>query len=163
MKMAVPQELQGTAYALIQTARVAVATANVGGGRASVNKQFHSYLELYFQGKHDGAIRRYCAARRIECRPQDGTQVAPANNGADAAAIAYYRQAADVAGEVVAQVMHDRWVANAFNNTVFVNGAKNILAVQGVRQRNGFHYDLSFWYDVGDVYLSFHCYPPRRG
>ena len=159
--MPVPAELTGDAYALIQASPFAVTTKNAAGGaRRNVTKQFHSYLELYFQGKHDGGIRAYCAARRINCRARDGTQVDPANDGADP--IAYYAEAADVASEVVAGVMHQRWVANATNNTVFVAGAKNILAVQGVRQRNGLHYDLSLWYDVHDIYLSFHCYPPRR-
>ena len=159
--MPVPAELTGEAYALIQTAPQAITTKHaVGDPRRTVTKQFHSYLELYFQAKHDGGIRRYCAARRIECRAQDGTQVDPANNGPNP--IAYYANAATVAGEVVAAIMHQRWTANNTNNTVFITGAKNILAVQGVRQRNGLHYDLSFWYEPHDIYLSFHCYPPRR-
>ena len=48
----------------------------------------------------------------------------------------------------------------ASNAIVFQIGQAHQLTVQGVRQPNGFHYEITMWYDVGDVYVAFHCYHP---
>ncbi len=72
----------------------------------------------------------------------------------------YYASLGEMAAQVVAGEMHAKWVSNKTNNTVFVRGKATTLTVQGKKQSDGYHYEITMWYDVGDVYLAFHCYHP---
>jgi hypothetical protein len=154
-----PQEIADGPYHLVGTYQLSIRTANpADSARANVTKTFYAYLELYFQGKHDAQIISYCNQNRIECRTTDGSQVErPRRDSADI--FAFYEDKGRVACENVVKEMASKWASNTSNNTVFIQGRKNILAVQGKAQRDGYGYDVSFWYDVHDVYVTFHCYP----
>lgn len=156
--MPIPDEINTDAYALISTIRRGIAiNPTLATTRKSVDKDFHSYLELYFQGKHDGAVRAYCLSKKIDTRKSDGTQVSPGNPH-NTAPWRYYTTHADaMVTEVIAQ-MQEKWRTNNYNNTVFVVGAKNMANIQKKRI-GGYSYEMSYWYDVGDVYIAFHCYP----
>ena len=158
--MPVPAEIADGPYKRVGTYQMAVSTNPANSSRPSVQKTFHAYLELYFQGKHDGKIRAYCASQspKIECRTQDGTQVdRPKRDSADP--FVFYLDKGEVACENAAREMTTAWKKNTTNNTVFVRGEKNILSVQGRAQRDGYGYDVSFWYDGTEIHVTFHCYP----
>jgi len=36
---------------------------------------------------------------------------------------------------------------------------KTCPGVQSITQRDGYAYDISFWYMGHEVYVAFHCYP----
>jgi hypothetical protein len=156
--MPVPDDLDNDHHKLIFTIRQDIAV-NQGQAnrRQAVSKNFHVYLELYFQGKHDQAVRAYCASKRIETRRSDGSQVDPRNGNSDDPCIYYQEHAATMVNEVCGQ-MRQRWQRNNNNNTVFIAGHQNMANIQG-RRIDGYSYEMSYWYDYGDIYIAFHCYP----
>jgi hypothetical protein len=161
----VPKEIDDGPYKHVGTYRISVRTANdAKSSRANVTKTFHAYLELYFQGKHDKKIITYCQSNKIECRTTDGTQVErPKKDSSDI--FEFYREKGQIACENASREMTEAWVSEKkakTNNTVFVRGEKNVIAVQGVAQRDKYGYDVSFWYDGSEVYVTFHCYPKRK-
>ena len=157
--MAVPAEITNGPYLLVGTFPMAVGPGGNANRAHLLNRTFHAYLELYFQGKHDVKVRTYCNSQRprIDTRGTDGTQVEYARRQTFEN---FYEARAQTASDRVAAYITNRW-ANAAqgNNGTFVRGAKNIMAVQGERQPDGYGYDLSFWYSGSDIYVTFHCYP----
>jgi hypothetical protein len=126
--------------------------------RAIPQKHFYGFIELYEQTAHDAAlhpfIRRMGGNPRL---PMHRGLVQPPNNIQDP--IPYYRAHGQVAGQIVAQQMHTIWNNNPNPlATVFRVGVARPLTVQGVQQPNGFHYEITMWYDVVDIYFAFHCY-----
>jgi hypothetical protein len=156
--MPIPDALNNDHHKLISTIQQNVAI-NQGqeNRRQSVGKNFHVYLELYFQGKHDQAVRSYCLSKRIDTRKSDGAQVAPKNNNSGDPCLYYQPHAAAMVVEVVSQ-MREAWENNDSNNTVFIVGQQNMASIQKKRI-GGYSYEMSYWYDVGDIYIAFHCYP----
>jgi hypothetical protein len=140
---------------------LAVAPTAKNSNRAAVNKTFHTFVECYDQSKHDAQMKSYRTKNNAEYRTAKGTQVSPANSNATAP-FAYYATHGQMAASIVAQEMHDKWEANTTNSSVFTRGAACALAVQGTLQPNGYYYDVTMWYDVADIYVSFHCYPPKK-
>ena len=133
-------------------------------GRGNVTKNFHAYVENYEQCAHDGGMAEYVRFRGGSSRSPHDAQVAPDNNfnrQTPQATLTYYQPHGQVAATVVAAYMHQRWTSAASaggNATVFQPGQKYSVGAQRVPQANGFCYDITMWYDVGDVYLAFHCY-----
>jgi hypothetical protein len=158
--MPVPDEIRDGPYLLVGQFAKTVGPAGADTSRAAKqNRQFHAYLELYFQGKHDGAVRTYCSSQRppIKCRSKDGSQVVYEKRQTMEQ---FYHARATTACNRVAKHISDTWKnAPSGNHGTFVRGAKNIMAVQGEKQPDGHGYDLSFWYCGSDIYVTFHCYP----
>jgi hypothetical protein len=126
-----------------------------------VTKTFRAYVENYEQSAHDRAMAAY--VQRLGGRPRSPhrAQVNPANN--NPMPLAYYATHGQVASGLVAAEMQQRWTAAAAaggNATVFQPGQARTLTVQGIRQPDGYHYEVTMWYDVNDVYVAFHCYHP---
>jgi hypothetical protein len=130
--------------------------------KTTTTKTFIAYLEVGMQAKHDKKMQVYCNQNNIVGRATDGTQC-PNNNANDP--FAFYVAKGLVASEVVSKIMQTKWAksgalaSGGSNNTVFVPGAKNMPGVQSITQRDGYAYDISFWYSGHEVYVSFHCYP----
>jgi hypothetical protein len=160
--MPVPTEIADGPYLLVGDYDITVGPAGAVARPGKQDRSFHAYLELYFQGKHDGEVRSYCDRQtpKIARRDKDGTQVDYARGETMET---FYRARGDTASRRVARLLTERWAAApAGNHGTFVRDAKNIMSVQGEKQPDGHHYDMSFWYSGGDVYVAFHCYPPRR-
>jgi len=168
-EMAMPVVLGQASYAHVWTGNLQVeGKRTVAQGVPTVagrmkQKQFITYLEVREQGAHDPRIR----SLRLEilrkhggqsARPMHLGRVYPANNGANP--LTYYAAHGPEAARLASEEMTRVWTANVGNNTVFVQGAARQLVGQGVRQANGFCYETTMWYDVGDVYVAFHCYDP---
>jgi hypothetical protein len=122
---------------------------------------FHAYVENYEQSAHDSAMAGYVRRLGGASRSPHRAQVQPANTMA--APLTYYATHGQVASGLAAAELQRGWAAAAAgggNATVFTVGQARTLTVQGVRQPNGFHYEVTMWYDVGDIYVAFHCYCP---
>ncbi|MCK5229585.1 MAG: hypothetical protein KAR13_04925 [Desulfobulbaceae bacterium] len=150
-------------YGLVWTGQLTVGpnVRNPQRGGGVVKKTFHAYVENYEQSAHDKAMAAY--VQRIGGTPRSPhrAQVGPTNT--KTAPLEYYESHGQVASELTAKEMQRFWT-NQFkakkNATVFKIGLALPLAVQKARQSNGFHYDVTMWYDVRDVYVAFHCYRP---
>jgi hypothetical protein len=166
---------------------VGVNARNPGRAGGMVTKNFHAYVENYEQSAHDTAMAGYVRQLGGNSRPPHRAQVVPANNNL-VAPLTYYATHGQVSSTLAAAEMQQKWTAAATataaanaaaaaatnprsvtraasalaasNATVFTVGQAHQLTVQGVRQPNGFHYEITMWYDVGDVYVAFHCYHP---
>ncbi len=164
--MAIPPVLNQPAYAHVWTGNLQVQgkrTIAIGAppiaGRMK-QKRFITYIEVLEQGAHDPAIRSLVHPRGLgNPRPMHEGRVNPRNNNADP--LTYYAVHGPQAARLASEEMTRKWTANVGNNTVFVRGAAHVLAQQGVRQPNGFCYETTMWYDVGDIYVAFHCYDPN--
>lgn len=147
-------------------ARITLQFNNPNPGNATrqqISRAFHAYLELGMQSKHDAVIRGYLQQQQLGqyVRKADGTQVnyavAPTAEGA---INAFYLPRATTAANIVKDRLIARWAQQQLPNTsVFTLGQQMIMAIQGQVQQDHYRYDISYFYDVRDVYLSFHCYP----
>jgi hypothetical protein len=124
------------------------------------------------QSKHDGIIRGYCQNIHVESRRADGTQVVHNFVTGPTALAGFYPGKGQVAVEVVAAQMEERWNAQTQGPRapVFVRPTPGALgssrarvdaSVQSQVQRDRYSYDISYWYDGPDIYVLFHCYPAR--
>lgn len=123
--------------------------------RGMVRKHFYAYIEGYEQTAHDPAMDEFCNG---DHRPRHRGRVAPVNDEG----IEYYATHGEVAARLSAATMQARWqtAANNQNNaTVFQTNRATPLAVQAHRQDNGYCYEITLWYMISEVYISFHCYP----
>lgn len=130
--------------------------------KTTSSKTFLAYLEVGMQAKHDQQMRNYCKTNNIVGRVKDGSQVPNDDSGNP---FAFYIPKGLVASEVVAKIMQTKWASSGAlatggtNDTIFVPGKKNMPGVQSKTQRDGYAYDISFWYMGTEIYVSFHCYP----
>jgi hypothetical protein len=130
--------------------------------KTTSTKTFIAYLEVGMQAKHDKKMQVYCMQNNIEGRRTDGTQC-PNTNSTNP--FAFYQDKGLVASEVVSKITRDKWAKSGVyaksgsNSTVFVPGSKNMPGVQSITQRDGYAYDISFWYMGHEVYVAFHCHP----
>ena len=75
---------------------------------------------------------------------------------------AFYRTRAETACALASAKMTSAWTANKNpNNTVFVRDTRTDCAVQGDVQDDDYQYEVSFYYAMTDVFVTFHCYPAR--
>ncbi|MBK9387890.1 MAG: hypothetical protein IPN34_23990 [Planctomycetes bacterium] len=154
--MALPDELKDSKkYGLVWEGELDVTPSSKNSARASVGKQFHAYVEIYEQSAHDAALAKLLSGGT---RSPHRAQVKSKNTEANP--LDYYESLGEMAAKVVASEMHSKWENNKTNNTVFVRGKATTLTVQGKKQDDGYHYEITMWYDVGDIYLAFHCYHP---
>jgi hypothetical protein len=132
------------------------------GGRVSLTRTFHVYLELTMQAKHDAAIRGYCNSMRLQSRGISGTQVTT-NWNSGLAAVNWYQQKGTIAIDAAREHMAARWREQLPTAAaVFRPGIRVDAAIQQMRQGDDFHYEVSYWYDGNETYVAFHCYPARR-
>jgi hypothetical protein len=155
----VPEQINGEAYYKVGRYDFTVGQAGGNTNRAKLrDRVFHAYLELFFQAKHDDKIAAYCKDKHIDCKKEKGTKVVRSKG--DDTTFGIYEDLGRVACEVVCDHMAGAWAANK-GGPAFAHQTQNHLGVQGVEQDNGYHYDLSFIYCGKDVFVHFHCYPPR--
>jgi hypothetical protein len=131
------------------------------GGRANLTRTFHPYLELAMQAKHDVLFQGYCKQIGVIPRPTHGTQVTHAKGSTAAGVLgAFYATKAGIAADLASSNMQTRWRAQAPGApSVFTVGKRVDAAIQGIRQSDGYRYEISYWYDNNDIYVLFHCYP----
>lgn len=153
--MSIPAELTNRhVYTPVWSGRIRIPIQGVGNSqRTYTEKTFHAFIENTEQSAHDPAMRAFCQALHVGVRPNHRGQVNPRNDSNPATN--YYRSHGEVASEVTRDVMVRRWRAN----TTFQTNVAYPLAVQAARQPNGYHYEITMWYDVRDIYVTFHCYP----
>jgi hypothetical protein len=160
--MPIPPALTNRQFGHVWTGNLNVGPNVRNPGRGVVTKRFLAYIESYEQSAHDATIAGYALQIGGASRPPHRGQVQPANNNRQQP-LAYYAVHGQVAAGLAAAEMQRRWTAAAAggaNPTVFQPGRAYPLAVQGQQQPNGFHYEVTMWYDVADVYVAFHCYHP---
>jgi hypothetical protein len=166
--MPVPQAIQAMNQSAYLCGTFQLQFANPHGGqgiRAQMTRNFHVYLEIGMQSKHDELMRGHCQAIRVQARRQDGTQV-PHSRGATAATVlapgGFYSQKARIAANVVKDLMIARWQQpQVAGQAAFTPGTRVDAGVQMKLQSDGFQYEISYWYDGNDIYVLFHCYPGR--
>jgi hypothetical protein len=164
--MPLPRDItaMGSSAHRVLMAPLAVVNPKPSGGRATLNKNFHVYLELTMQSKHDGLMRGYCKKVGVVDRKEDGTQVTHTSGAtAEAALTGIYADKGRIAAEAVAAQMTEKWrtTTPAPGKGVFTPGVRVDAGLQKKPQRDGWGYEVSYWYDVQDIYVLFHCYPPR--
>lgn len=130
-------------------------------GRSRLTRNFHTYLELTMQAKHDELMRGYCRAIDVEGRRKQGAQVTYAQSTTAQAALAgFYRGKAAIAANVVLGQMAEKWRTQSTpGQEVFTTGVRVDAGVQSETQDDGYGYEISYWYDGQDIYVLFHCYP----
>lgn len=130
------------------------------GGRSRLTRNFHVYLELTMQAKHDALIRGYCQKIKVEGRREDGAQVRHAKGAtAETALAGVYGEKAEIAATVVLAQMIEKWQKSVPGREVFTPGVRVDAAMQSETQSDGYGYEISYWYDGDDIYVLFHCYP----
>ena len=163
--MVAPAVLAEAAYLHVWTGNLNVSgkSTNAGGvitpGRIT-DKQFFTYVEVSEQGAHDPVMRSLAQSRGLTVRPMHRGRVNPNNAGNAATAGVYYAPHGQMAASLAGAEMIRRWTNNTTNSTVFVQGQPWTLVIQAVVQNNGHCYEVTMWYDVGDIYVAFHCYDP---
>lgn len=130
------------------------------GGRAQLTRNFIAYLEVAMQAKHDILLSGYCRTIGFDPRRSDGTQITH-RRGTTAAQVlgmgGFYAQRGAIASEATLRSMLGKWTANETLNI----GTRYDPAVLSRVQRDRYQYDISYWYDVQDIYVLFHCTPER--
>ena len=161
--MPLPAALAAMGISAYHTADVSLPLSNPKAGtagRTTLNRNFRVYLEVAMQAKHDANMRSYCDGAGIAKRSMAGTQVP--NSGANGAAAlqGFYKTKSTVAATVARDQMQTKWAAQGPNGPlVFTPGTRVDASVQRVLQADGFRYEVSYWYDVQDIYVLYHCYP----
>lgn len=130
-------------------------------GRSQLTRNFHVYLELTMQAKHDELMRGYCRKIDVEGRPKKGAQIPHAKTTtAEAALAGFYVDKAAIAADVVLKQMAEKWRTQSTpGQEVFTPGVRVDAAVQSETQSDGYGYEISYWYAGNDIYTLFHCYP----
>jgi hypothetical protein len=166
--MPVPQAIQAMNQSAYLCGTFQLQFANPQGGhgpRANPTRNFHVYLEIGMQSKHDELMRGHCQAIHVAARRQDGTQVRHAQGATAATVLApagFYSQKARIAADVTKNQMVARWQQpQVAGQSVFTPGVRVDAGVQMKLQNDGFQYEISYWYDGNDIYVLFHCYPGR--
>jgi hypothetical protein len=160
--MAKPIEIDEKKYHLVWSDKLSVTGASVNSKLEPIphpsikQTTFHAYIEMYEQSAHDDSLMSKLRERGLQPRSPHPAMVHPPNDGS----FDYYRAHGRIASQLAAQEMTDRWNAKAGNSNVFTRNA-HVLAKQGVEQENGFYYETTMYYDVRDVYVTFHCYQKR--
>jgi len=92
-------------------------------------------------------------------------RVSPLNT--TATQLTYYAPHGQEAADIVSQFMTATWMMNPNpNNTVFAPNTPRVVGGQAIIRNNGYSYEITMWYDVGNVpleppvsvYVAFHCY-----
>lgn len=139
--------------------QLTVANPHGVGGRATLQRTFHVYLELTMQCKHDAALSGYCRRLGVVTRATAGTQV---NHGttAELALAGYYTTRARSADMVAWAAMTVRWnQPQVAMRPTFERGRRYDAAMQRVVQPDGHRHEVSYWYDGDEVYVLYHAYP----
>lgn len=161
--MPIPPALTNkTLYGQCWTGRLTVGPNVRDPGRGIVTKNFTAYVENYEQSAHDAQIAKYIKRLGGGSRSPHRAQVRPANNSSTTPLV-YYATHGEMASKLAAAELQRGWTTAAAAGstaTVFPAGQAKALTVQGVRQTNGFNYEVTMWYDGDDIYVAFHCYAP---
>lgn len=160
MIMPIPNVLTDvTSYYPIGLQEQTFQNPNVHGTRQNITRIFHPYLETYFQSKHDFVVRYYLMRNAWSYRNEAGNQIIHGQGVTFEQAIAnFYINRAATAIQIVERQLVTGWGTNRANVSVFPLGQHQYAAIQRILQPDGYRYELSYWYDGSDVYLSFHCY-----
>jgi len=130
------------------------------GGRQQLTRDFHGYLEVAMQAKHDSLMVGYCKSVQVAPRKQAGNQIQHGKNATATGVLNnFYPQKAVVAAEVVCDQMIKRWKNQSQTQPEFTPGVRIDASVQSIVQRDLYRYEISYWYDGQDIYVLFHCYP----
>jgi hypothetical protein len=130
--------------------------------RAQLTRNFHVYLELTMQSKHDANMRAYCQTVQVEGRRQDGNQVPNSGANGPAALAIFYVTKSQKAAEVTRDLMMKKWkLQKAGAPNVYTPGVRVDASIQKDVQSDNYQYEISFWYDNQDIYVLYHCYPSR--
>lgn len=132
--------------------------------RAQLARNFHVYLEVGMQSKHDAVMQAYCKQINVEPRRPDGTQVDhPKGTTAQTilAPAGFYGVKARVAAEVARNHMLKVWQQQSplSQQPAFKPETRIDAGVQKQLQSDLYRYEVSYWYGGPDVYVLFHCYP----
>jgi hypothetical protein len=164
--MPVPQEIFNMHQAAHLCGQFPLQFPNPQGGagaRAQITRNFHVYLEIGMQSKHDALMRGYCNQIHVVSRREDGTQVkhaAGATAGTVLQAGGFYAQKAGIAANIIKTQMAARWQqVQVPGQSVFTPGHRVDAGVQSQIQTDRYRYEISYWYDGQDIYVLFHCYP----
>lgn len=134
-------------------------------GRTQITRNFHVYLELTMQCKHDPLMIGYCHQINVIARAQDGTQVRHTPGSTAASVLApggFYAQRALKAADVTKTIMVAKWGKPQLpGRPVFTPGKREDASVQMDIQSDGYQYEISYWYDGPDIYVLYHVYPSR--
>lgn len=161
--MPIPPALAAMGISAYHTADISLPLTNPKAATASritLSRVFRVYLEVAMQAKHDANMRSYCDGMGIAKRNRDGSQVS--NSGATGAAAlqTFYRTKSTIAATIARDGMQTKWGAQGANGApVFTPGTRVDASVQRMLQTDGFRYEVSYWYDVQDIYVLYHCYP----
>lgn len=171
--MSVPAAITSLGKAAYDCGTFTIQFDNPNPGRESrreLARDFHVYLEVAMQAKHDAVMRGYCQQIGAQARRQDGTQVQHRpGETAESALRGFYTERAAVAAQAVKDQMVSRWEeAQPEGRPEFRSGERVDAAIQNQVQEDGFQYEISYWYETREpaasreVYVLFHCYPARR-
>lgn len=131
------------------------------GERATIYKNFKAYLELEMQSKHDQWVSGYCHSLQLSPRKQDGSQITHKKNATKQDVLdGFYNEKGRTASDVVVDIMKEKWSKpTQSGESEFEQGKRYDAAVQKKKQSDNYRYEISYWYDVKDIYVLFHCYP----
>lgn len=142
-------------------------------GRGPNNmRNFHVFLELTMQAKHDGLIAGYCESIDVVARRGQDSQVEHDATTGVGALTGFYVARAATAAAVVVEQMEARWNAQPEGRPtpVFTRLAPGYAGSQAAQvdalvqhdvQPDGYQYEISYWYDGPDIYVLYHCAPER--
>ena len=131
--------------------------------RTQLARNFHVYLELTMQAKHDANMRGYCNTVQVVGRPQAGEQIRDSGLSGTVALTGFYVVKSRMAAEVTRDQMIKRWKAQKPGaGPVFIPGVRVDASIQNEVQTDNYQYELSYWYDNQDIYVLYHCYPARK-
>lgn len=176
--MPVPRPIQEMHQAAHLCGNYALAFNNPnaqGGPRGQITRNFHVYLEVGPQSKHCALMRGYCQQIQVVGRPEQDSQIDHAR-GATAQTVlgpgGFYHARGQTAAGLAKDKMVEMWRqpqlpgTAVFKDHTTGNGGNRYHRVdvggQNIRRGDGYCYESSFWYEGNDIYVLFHCYPPRQ-
>ncbi len=167
--MPVPQAIldQGNNYHLTSTItkqfdadRARAHVPKNAPARRHLTKNFHCYVELYFQAKHSQLIRGYCDQKKIERRKDTGEMCVEGETAAVALGPnGFYAARSRTAADIVYHHMRRKWQQAQVAGPI-IGPERHDCSVQMQVQSDGFQYEVSYYYN-GEAYLFYHVYPPR--